>query len=255
MEGAYFYGEHLRWNLGWENPNPAGAFVAMGIPWLWAIASGAGRQGGWKCRLLGLVAFLGEAALWFLLCKTYSRGALVAAFVAAAVYFGLSIYRDGWRKAMRMAGVRGVMVIALLLGSGFFSRIDPGYVVEDASAMNRLTLWKGGLQMIAASPWRGWGAGESGDGFMQWFQPLEADEAYAGMVNSYLHVGVERGLPVLGAALSLVGALLAVVGFAIKGRGSRDRNRRDIGAGMKDLVQGAGCSMVVFLVANLFSSL
>ena len=29
MEGIYYFGEHVRWNLGFVNPNIAGAFIAM----------------------------------------------------------------------------------------------------------------------------------------------------------------------------------------------------------------------------------
>jgi len=100
--------------------------------------------------------------------------------------------------------------VVLLVATGFFARIEPSYISQDASAGNRLTLWKGGLQMIAASPWRGWGEGKSGPEYMHWFQPLEAKEAYAGMVNSYLHVGVEHGLPVLVAVLAAGSALVAL---------------------------------------------
>ncbi len=34
MEGVYYFGEHLRWNLGFLNPNIAGAFIAILIAFL-----------------------------------------------------------------------------------------------------------------------------------------------------------------------------------------------------------------------------
>ena len=105
----------------------------------------------------------------------------------------------------RLAGI-GI----LLAATGFFSRIDPRFVAGDASAGNRLVLWKGGLQMMAAAPWHGWGSGRSGSGFMHWFQPLESTQEYAGMVNSYLHVGVEYGLPVLAGAMTVMLALVTL---------------------------------------------
>lgn len=248
MEGAYFHGEHLRWNLGWENPNPAGAFVAMAIPWLWAVAAVTPIPAKRHWRWVVALAFLGEALLWFLLCKTYSRGALVAVLLAGAVFSGLTWYRIGGQRTMRRMVPRMLVIGGLLWGTGFFSRLDPGFVAGDASAVNRLTLWQGGLRMIAASPWRGWGTGNSGSGFMHWFQPLEADESYAGMVNSYLHVAVERGLPVLGGVLTLAFALLLLAAVLL-------RNDRRGSGGIPAGTAAAACSLVVFLVANVFSTL
>jgi O-antigen ligase len=200
MEGVYFFGEHLRWNLGWENPNQAGAFVAMVIPWLWAWGRIACRNGAVPVEKWLTLAF--EMGLWFLLCKTYSRGALVAVvcvgLLEAGRQFWLAKRKNEGARASRMVNWLRISGVGLILaGTGLFSRIDPRYVSQDASAGNRLTLWKGGAQMIAASPWEGWGKGESGPGFMHWFQPLDAHESYAGMVNSYLHIGVEYGLPIL----------------------------------------------------------
>lgn len=85
MEGAYFFGEHLRWNLGWNNPNPAGAFIATLIPWMWGLGSLVTVR---RCaaRWLPWIVLLGELALWFLLCKTYSRGALVAVGAAGGFW-------------------------------------------------------------------------------------------------------------------------------------------------------------------------
>lgn len=244
MEGIYFFGEYERWNLGWENPNQAGVFVAMWIPFFWVAAR--------KCNWVGWLTLILELGLWFLLCKTYSRGALVA--VAAAGCFWMLgkmwMERGGFRAVFpsRVAVGRLLGISALLFATGFFARIDPSYVSQDASAGNRLTLWKGGLQMISAAPWQGWGKGNSGSGFMQWFQPLEADEAYAGMVNSYLHVGVEYGLPVLAVVLA---AALYLLALSVPRSGSNIT-----GIGKNGWVRlAAGASLVVFLVANVFSTL
>jgi hypothetical protein len=242
MEGIYFFGDYQRWNLGWSNPNQAGVFVAMWIPWLWGlqrlVASGK------RHIVIHLILLAAELVLWFLLCKTYSRGALVAVVGSGVVFLawhhvtGRSDIRWKWMAA-RVAGVA-----VLLAATGFFSRIDPRFVSQDASAGNRLTLWKGGLQMISASPWQGWGVGNSGPSFMHWFQRLDADEAYAGMVNSYLHVGVERGLPVLAGVIALAVALL-LIAFHTSRASAHGRS----------LIVAAGCSWLVFLIANGFSTL
>lgn len=249
MEGTYFFGEYLRWNLGWENPNPAGAFVAMWIPLLWGIGK-LGQRDAAKATLWSWFVLGGELGLWFLLCKTYSRGALVALGFSALLYFLWSRWQHGRQGAWVQTGVRAFGVILLLVITGFLNRIEPNYVSSDASAGNRLTLWKGGLEMIAVEPWTGWGRGESGPGYMHWFQPVEEREAYAGMVNSYLHVAVERGLPllmgVLVAALALV--CLAFLGCPRRGKAGGGKN-------WNHLMGGAGASLLVFLGANFFSTL
>jgi len=74
----------------------------------------------------------------------------------------------------------------------------------DRSVGNRVELWGGGLKMIAASPWRGWGAGESGRAYLNWFQDLERAERFTTMVNSYLSVAVEYGLPTFSLTLFIL---------------------------------------------------
>jgi O-antigen ligase len=262
MEGIYFFGEHVRWNLGWNNPNQAGAFIAMWIPWLWAVGLwvvGARneKRGGQHLHVLRrdlaiILVLVVEMALWFLLCKTYSRGALVAVGVSGVVLLLWRFIRDRRFKGIGMLSVRLVVIGGLLLATEFFSRIDPRFVSQDASAGNRLVLWKGGLQMISVSPWQGWGKGQSGSGFTHWFQPLDATEKYAGMVNSYLHVGVEYGLPML------VAVMTGAVGLCFLAWGNAKALRTDDGIPREvanTLMVGAGFSCLVFLIANVFSTL
>jgi hypothetical protein len=260
MDGVYFFGENLRWNLGWGNPNQAGVFVAMLIPWLWGLAALA-RRGFRGASLVAAVLLATELVLWFLLCKTYSRGALMAVGGAGVVYLGgACLMRQTW-LSWKSVALRAGAVAVLLIATGFFARIDPRFVSTDASAGNRLVLWKGGLQMIAVSPWQGWGKGQSGNGFMHWFQPLEAKERYAGMVNSYLHVAVEYGLPVF------VGVMTVAVGLLVfslwGGCGSfwekrlKNSIQRETATTWwaRSVMAGAGCSLLVFLAGNFFSTL
>ena len=260
MEGIYFFGEHVRWNLGWSNPNQAGVFIAMLIPWLWGLGSFAG-SGSRRMDLFYSLLLAAELSLWFLLCKTYSRGALVAVGLAGVAFFLWRYIRDRKFSERGLMAVRLSGIGVLLVLTGFFSRIDPRFVSQDASAGNRIVLWKGGLQMIAVSPWQGWGNGQSGSGFMHWFQPLESHEMYAGMVNSYLHVGVEYGLPLLVLVMSLALGLLALswgcgrecVGVEC----SSNQPSRDGASNFSvaAFLMAAGCSWLVFLIANVFSTL
>jgi hypothetical protein len=277
MEGTYFFGEHLRWNLGWSNPNQAGAFIAMFIPWLWVLGR-RGSGGSGKALGCGLLLVAAELVLWFLVCKTYSRGALMALGVAGGIYLlwcaWLDLERRGWaaitgnRPSQCLFAVRIAGIGALLWGTEFLSRIEPEFISQDASAGNRLALWKGGVQMIAAAPWRGWGAGQAGSGFGHWFQNLDAHEKYAGMVNSYLHVGVEYGLPVLALAMTVATAFLATAFMAARvaanpASGDGITGRPQDGESSlparkcftRSILLGAGTSLLVFLIANVFSTL
>jgi O-antigen ligase len=187
MEGTFFFGEHLRWNLGWENLNPAGAFIACFIPLLWGLSFLMGSKNIGRIFFVSLLLFA-ELSLWFLLCKTYSRGALVAIAASSLIFF-LWFEFQAWRTKKpldlqrktrwRVLTARILGVVGLLIFTGFIDRIEPSYVGNDASAGNRLTLWKGGLQMIAVEPWRGWGIDQSGIAFMHWFQPLDETAEYA----------------------------------------------------------------------------
>ncbi len=261
MEGIYFFGEHVRWNLGWNNPNQAGVFIAMWIPWLWALGAwvAGGKELGARRSWHGLprdaaatLVLVSELALWFLLCKTYSRGALVAVGMAGMGWVLWHFIRDRRFRGIGLMSVRLIAIGALLFATGFFSRIDPRFVSQDASAGNRIVLWKGGFQMIAASPWYGWGAGQSGSSFAHWFQPLNATEKYGGMVNSYLHVGVEYGLPMLVAVMTGAVGLWLVSWGGLGARRSEHSLPRDAAA---TLMMGAGSSWLVFLIANVFSTL
>lgn len=208
-----------------------------------------------------MLALFAELILWFLLCKTYSRGALVAVGFAACVFLVGSYVRHGQFTGSGPRVFRLVAIGIMLFSTGFFSRVDPRFVSQDASAGNRLVLWKGGVQMIAESPWWGWGADQSGSGFAHWFQPLGATEVYAGMVNSYLHVGVERGLPLL-AGLTAVAACIWMISWKTVLWPGHPRTRFGRGgrhaAGairMECCLMGAGSSWLVFLIANIFSTL
>ena len=124
---------------------------------------------------------------------------------------------------------------------------------EDGSVVNRLALWRGGLKMVAAAPLTGWGAGESGRAYMNWYQDLDRDEGYTTMVNSYLHVAVEHGLPVLGIVF-WIGIWLLLMAW----RGARDdtnANSSALGITRPTLMMGAGASFVAWMGANVFTTL
>ena len=200
MEGAYYFGEYLRWNLGFPNPNVGGAFAAMLIAFLLPLAA-AGRGGG-AFRPPFVLALTAELVLWFLLVKTYSRGAFISACICLLLCNAALLFRGfPKREILSILSVKIFAIAAMALASGFFARISPGYLRDDGSAGARATLWRGGLAMVAQAPIEGWGSGQSGREYINWFQDLNDNREYAGMVNGYLLIAVERGLPALFAAL------------------------------------------------------
>ena len=200
MEGAYYFGEYLRWNLGFPNPNVGGAFAAMLIAFLLPLTT-AGRRGG-AFRPAFVLAFVSELILWFLLVKTYSRGAFISAGICLLLCNAAFLLRGfPKREIFSILSVKIFAIAAIVLLSGFFARISPGYLRGDGSAGARATLWSGGLAMLAQAPMEGWGMGRSGKEYINWYQDLDDNREYAGMVNGYLLMAVERGLPALFAAL------------------------------------------------------
>lgn len=256
FEGEFFFRGVPRWNLGWPTPNYAGAFLATLLPWCWVWS---GRWDRWGWRGLTALGFAGEMMLWLALARTYSRGALVAA-LGAGVFVWLTTVGPRGRPGGTPAGaggrpippmLRASLAILAIGVSGFSARLAPAYLAGDGAVGNRLALWRGGLEMLAAAPLRGWGAGESGRAYMNWFQEVDRTEGYATMVNSYLHVGVEHGLVALGAVMFGLGWGLAVAWGAARRNPAWLRE----GWSASAVAAIAGGSLLAWAVANVFSTL
>ncbi len=240
MEGAYYFGEYLRWNLGFPNPNVGGAFAAMLIAFLLPLAA-AGRGGG-AFRPPFVLVLAAELVLWFLLVKTYSRGAFISACICLLLCNAALLFRGfPKREILSILSVKIFAIAAMALASGFFARISPGYLRDDGSAGARATLWRGGLAMVAQAPIEGWGSGQSGREYINWFQDLNDNREYAGMVNGYLLIAVERGLPALFAALFPF-AFLIIAGMLSP-------------FGRFPLPQCGAFGLLSYLISNFFSSL
>lgn len=203
MEGIFYFGDQLRWNFGFGTPNIAGAMVAVAIAFLLPFTSKIPDK---KRRLFAFAVLSAvEISLWFVLAKTYSRGALVAAGICFVCCNAFMLFRTESKcRIFGIALAKAVAVSAILLYTGFANRISPEYVGNDGSTSGRITLWTGGLKMVAQAPVCGWGVDKSGEEYINWYQDFPDERKYAGMVNSYLHIAVERGLPALFAALSIL---------------------------------------------------
>ncbi len=283
----YFFNDHLRWNLGFDTPNQGGAMMAVVLPWLWGLTLFAFRRlepstgcKRWVWRLLTVLFVATECVATWALVKTYSRGALVGTLAA----LGLAATMNGWWfwRARRVpAGVpvmktkrsfaaclapwltRGVLLAALLCSSDFTQRLAPDYATSDKSVTNRVDLWKGGLELIAISPLHGWGWGNSGASFMHWTQPIGRAEGYKSMVNSYLTVGVEGGLPVLAGVLTVCALVFSLGIRSLIGGGARCPQRdiaswsvgSALGTMRSTFLLAATTSWAAWLVCLFFSNL
>ena len=241
MEGIFYFGDQLRWNLGFETPNIAGAMVAVAIAFLLPFTSKIPDK--IRRRFAFAVLFAVEISLWFVLAKTYSRGALVAAGICFVSCNAFMFFRTESKcRILGIALTKTVAVSAILLYTGFANRISPEYIGNDGSTSGRIALWTGGLKMVAQAPVCGWGVDKSGEEYINWYQDFSDERKYAGMVNSYLHITVERGLPALFAALSIL-AFPLFADFRLW------RKNGDLFA------LALGLAMLSLCVSNIFSTL
>lgn len=171
----------MDWGLG--NPNKTAALIATLMVGLWILAY-IRRWGFWA-------ALVGFAALGVCLVHTFSRGGLVALFFGLVPVLLMAPRPWPWK---RIIGV--VTAIWVIVGFSVYlqayERLGQGVVQEDRSITNRLELWKSAPAMMLDAP-GGWGLGNSGKAFMEWYQPLDHNEPYRTMVNSHLTWLVEFG--------------------------------------------------------------
>jgi hypothetical protein len=117
--------------------------------------------------------------------------------IAAAGGLALVLWRcpRPWTSARTWAVVAAVWVIvgaSVYLGATH--RFGQGVAQEDRSITHRIELWKVAPRMIMDAP-GGWGLGNAGQAYMEWYQPLERTEFYRTLVNSHLTWLVELAWP------------------------------------------------------------
>ena len=202
--GTIFYNGLARWDFSLGCPNKAGAFTAcILVVLLGFMLKTKSKPTAWTLCAL-------SCASGFALVHTFSRGGLVAALSGAAILFAAAL-RTGLAKK-RIAHVAAVS--AVVAGSifilGFSSRIAASAPGHDASVGNRLAIWNQAPRMIADAP-GGWGYGQSGNAYMNWYQPTGMDERYRTLVNSPLTFLAETGNAGRWCALFLAFALAGVL--------------------------------------------
>lgn len=197
----YLFPEYrLDWfGAGPSSPNKTGALLAI----LFVVAWWPALRYRWGFWLSLPLAFVAAG----LLLQTESRGALVAAGAAVVL---LSVFQFSVRN--RQAALRWcaeeqrpcvLRIVSLLCAIGVLAvyaqqlgvndRMAAIASGEDGSSNVRVALYSAGLQMIADAP-LGWGAGQAGDAYGQWYQEIGDSRSYLSLVNSHLTWMAEGGL-------------------------------------------------------------
>lgn len=183
MDVPYFFNNIWRMDWGLGNPNKTAALIAMAMIAVWGLAY-IRRWGFWAAIILFV-------ALGVCLMHTVSRGGLVAMLGGVVPLILLS--PRPWPRARVVGIVVGVWII---VGSAVYlqtlSRYAQGVNQEDRSISNRFEIWKTAPRMMVDAP-SGWGIGNSGEVYVQWYQPLGKSEAYRTLVSSHITWLVEFG--------------------------------------------------------------
>ena len=171
----------MDWGLG--NPNKTASLIAILMVAVWSVAYF--RKG---LFWVSLVVF---SILGICLVHTFSRGGMVAAFC------GLIPLVVCLRRPLPLKRIIGVVAaVWIIIGADFYlqahERYGQGVVQEDRSISNRFGIWKVAPTMMADAP-GGWGVGQAGKAYMDWYQPLDRSESYRTLVNSHLTWLVEFG--------------------------------------------------------------
>ena len=195
-----------RWDFSLGCPNKAGALAACVLVLLLGLMlKSKSKVSAWTLCIL-------SCAGGFALVHTFSRGGIAAFLTGAAVLLAAS-FRSGRLKerALHLCVV-SAFIVSAVFHLGFASRIAQGVPGRDASVDNRLVIWKTVPRMIADAP-DGWGAGQAGNAYMNWYQPPGMNERYRTLVSSPLTFLAETGnagrLCALFLAFALAGVLLA----------------------------------------------
>lgn len=195
--------DYVRINGTLRGPNPLGAFAAIALALLAAVAARGRLSADWRWRAVwGLAATVSAVALW----ASYSRSALVAAVVAVVAVLALT----AGRRLSRKVWIAGLIALGMLIGglaaareSEFVSHVllheDPG----EANALNsneeHLSSLSSGMARMLAQP-LGAGVGSTGSASLHGDQPFIIE-------NQYLFIAHESGWLGLGLFVWIFGLI------------------------------------------------
>lgn len=170
----FTYDGLVRYGFGFYNPNHAAALICAILPFVWLLFLGSGLR-----RKAAAVAL--SAALIFALAMTYSRAGILALAIEAAAFLIFTKFKY-WKIFLAI----GIFAIAAAFSLGVLERFS-----YDASASNRLEIWKAGLSLFAANP-LGVGAGNSGQIASAFLLPENIE--CRTLVNAHLTLLCELGI-------------------------------------------------------------
>ena len=139
--------------------------------------------------------------------QTFSRGGLVSWIAAVCFVMWRRVRECGWSRRVVVIVGTVLLVFASCMDQGLSRRMAFGLSGDDRSVVNRFDIWSKVPQMIHDAPW-GWGLGNSGSAYMNWYQPLGRFERYRTLVNSHLTWAVETGWVGLFAWLVMWGGII-----------------------------------------------
>ncbi len=162
---------------GFQNPNKtAMLIVLMMFASLLLI-----RRGRW-----GLLAAAGLlSGLGALMLHTYSRGAVVALIAGMLWVFavaGRELFQDAGRKIIVICSMLFLVIYGTVIE--FNERLIHGLASKDLSVSNRFVVWRQVPNMIWSSP-SGWGRGNSGVVYNQFFQENQTNAKYRTLLGSH----------------------------------------------------------------------
>ena len=176
-----------RFRLWYKNPNAAGMLLAeLALLFLAFLAS---KHIGFK--LLGAAAFL--LCAYGIAC-TESRSAMLGLLFGLVCMFAVHARQMFSRRNVIIAVVLCVVFVAAVVIGGFADRFTTKLFVEGQSSVSRLPIWIKVPKMIVAAPF-GWGLGQSGLAYMNWFQPLDRGHVVLGLISTHLTWLAELGWP------------------------------------------------------------
>lgn len=146
-----------------------------------------------KGKRLSITGGILFAVTGCVLMRTFSRGGCVAWLFGICSILANSVKKISKRQ-FRFFVALLVIIAGYAFCSGVSKRFSVGYAVHDRSVLNRLALWQTVPQMIADAP-HGWGLGNAGHAYMEWYQPLSSMERYRTLVNSHFTWLVELSTP------------------------------------------------------------
>lgn len=246
LTSAYTYHSVARYSYGWENPNHAAAVILCFLPLIWTIERIVENRN--NSTIYSIVVHVAEIVVSIAIGLTYSRGATLG-WLLSILFFAffqpatITPIRSGFAKQSFLLYKISIFTV-IVVATGLSHRFAD-VLAGDGSSTNRLELWRGGLQLIASLPITGWGKGTSGLAFMQWLQNPSSTAGYGGMVNTYLHVAVEFGIPAF-AVLCFILLVSILVGFQYERSAIPDKS---------PLPFGCATGLFGFAIAAIFTTL